>query len=162
MNEAHARRTAYQGSVVELHRSGMPMREIAKELGISHQRVHQIVSEEPSRTGRRAKVAGSTVAAIVLTASLGLAIRANLTPTASEAIHAPPVRVVVVPNVVGLPSEQAFRTLGSAGLRPAGVSTAYSTSVPALAVLNQDPEPGTRLRVGSGVNLVESKGARRS
>lgn len=37
----------YYDSVRRLYKAGMPLREIADAIGISHQRVHQIVGEEP-------------------------------------------------------------------------------------------------------------------
>jgi DNA-directed RNA polymerase specialized sigma24 family protein len=44
LDAAEARRVAYHEAVLDLYHSGTPLREIAKELGLSHQRVHQIVS----------------------------------------------------------------------------------------------------------------------
>jgi hypothetical protein len=41
-------RVDYQHAIRRLHAKGGSLREIADELGLSHQRVHQIVGEEPS------------------------------------------------------------------------------------------------------------------
>jgi DNA-directed RNA polymerase specialized sigma24 family protein len=57
LDAAESRRAAYHEAVLELHRSGKPLREIAKELGLSHQRVHQIVSGESPRRRNLGRVA---------------------------------------------------------------------------------------------------------
>jgi hypothetical protein len=55
---------------VKLHRSGVSLREIAENLGISHQRVHQIVSPaETGRTVRRARRSAAAGTAMVLLAA---------------------------------------------------------------------------------------------
>ena len=68
LDDAARLRDDYHREVVKLHRSGVSLREIAEALGISHQRVHQIVSprtdEEPTRSKRRAT--GAAVASVVL------------------------------------------------------------------------------------------------
>jgi ATP-dependent Clp protease ATP-binding subunit ClpA len=46
-HEAEDARADYHHAIRRLHASGASMREIAEALGISHQRVHQIVDEEP-------------------------------------------------------------------------------------------------------------------
>jgi hypothetical protein len=56
--------------VLKLHRSGMSLREIAEQLGISHQRVHQIVGTEEPETQKRRRLAGG-VAVIVLILLIG-------------------------------------------------------------------------------------------
>jgi len=51
-HEADAARADYQHAIRKLHAGGGSMREIAEALGLSHQRVHQIVDEEdPGDTG---------------------------------------------------------------------------------------------------------------
>ncbi|MDX3660884.1 ClpX C4-type zinc finger protein [Streptomyces sp. ID05-26A] len=49
--QADIAKAVYQHTVLRLHRAGGSMREIAEALGISHQRVHQIV-EQSKRTER--------------------------------------------------------------------------------------------------------------
>jgi hypothetical protein len=49
---AAQRRFAYHDAVIDLYRSGVPLRDIANALGVSHQRVHQIVSGGPARRAR--------------------------------------------------------------------------------------------------------------
>lgn len=72
LDEADARRGAYHEAVLDLYQQGIPLRQIASELGLSHQRVHQIVSSEPG--GPRARVwrraAGGAAGAMLL---IGLA-----------------------------------------------------------------------------------------
>jgi hypothetical protein len=64
-------RNQYHREIVKLHRSGLSLREIADALGISHQRVHQIVSppeEEskgPPRKATRTVVASAVVACLL-------------------------------------------------------------------------------------------------
>ena len=159
MDQAQGKRTEYHRAVTELHRSGMPMREIAKQLGISHQRVHQIVTGEPQRRGHRGKVVGGAVAGIILAACLGLSILANIRADHPLAFHRTPPRLVAVPNVVGMTGRQAFSALGQAGLQAEGVRSAHSNIVPAGSILSERPSVGARVRVGSGVSLVESDGA---
>src|SRR5918999_1563092 len=46
-HEEERARVDYQHAIRRLHAKGGSLREIADELGLSHQRVHQIVGEEP-------------------------------------------------------------------------------------------------------------------
>lgn len=49
LDEAENARGEYHHAIREVHDSGVPLREIAEELGLSHQRIHQIVgSGKPS------------------------------------------------------------------------------------------------------------------
>src|SRR5919106_5660940 len=54
----------YYETVRRLYKAGMPLREIAEAVGVSHQRVHQIVGEEQTRSrvrqavGKRARAGG--------------------------------------------------------------------------------------------------------
>jgi hypothetical protein len=64
----------YYDTVRRLYKEGMPLREIAEAVGVSHQRVHQIVGEEPTRSRVRRVVAkraraGGVVLILVLSAS---------------------------------------------------------------------------------------------
>ena len=62
----------YYETVRRLYKAGMPLREIAEAVGVSHQRVHQIVGEEPKRVRRVAKRARAGGAALVLVLAAGL------------------------------------------------------------------------------------------
>ena len=42
----------YHHTIRRLHAAGASLREIAETLGLSHQRVHQIIDEAASRSGR--------------------------------------------------------------------------------------------------------------
>src|SRR5438067_11973680 len=66
LDAAESRRVAYHEAVLDLYRSGTPLREIASELGLSHQRVHQIVSGEPPRRRRLPRAAGAIGGVLVL------------------------------------------------------------------------------------------------
>jgi cytochrome c oxidase subunit II len=69
LDDAETARAAYHRALRDLHRSGVPLRALAEQLGMSYQRVHQIVGSEPARkSGRR--VAGAIGAAIL--AGVGL------------------------------------------------------------------------------------------
>jgi transcriptional regulator with XRE-family HTH domain len=74
LDEADRRRAAYHREVLKLHRSGMSLREIAEELGISHQRVHQIVGAEEPETQKRRRLAGGAAVIVVLLLIAGFAI----------------------------------------------------------------------------------------
>jgi hypothetical protein len=55
-HEEERARVDYQHVIRRLHAKGGSLREIAEELGLSHQRVHQIVGEEPGEVGSRVKL----------------------------------------------------------------------------------------------------------
>ena len=64
----------YYEAVRRLYKAGMPLREIAEGAGVSHQRVHQIVGEEPTRSRVRrvvAKRARAGGAALILLLAAG-------------------------------------------------------------------------------------------
>lgn len=85
LDAAESRRVAYHEAVLALYRDGMPLREIAKELGLSHQRVHQIVSSEAPPPGRRnlGRAASGIGGALLLVAATFGALRlAHATPFA--------------------------------------------------------------------------------
>lgn len=72
LDEAERLRDAYHREVLKLHRSGASLREIAENLGISHQRVHQIVSPGAAGARRRrgrASVAAAGTAVLLLAAT---------------------------------------------------------------------------------------------
>jgi len=78
LDEADRLRADYHREILKLHRSGMSLREIAEQLGISHQRVHQIVGVAEPRRRRRA--IGGAVAALVLVAGLTVGLVATRAP----------------------------------------------------------------------------------
>jgi len=65
LDDAEGLRAEYHREVVKLHRSGMSLREIAEALGMSHQRVHQIVGGAEERPHRRGRVAGLTAGLVI-------------------------------------------------------------------------------------------------
>jgi hypothetical protein len=90
LDAAESRRTAYHQAVLDLHRSGTPLREIAKELGLSHQRVHQMVSGEAPRRSKLPRAAGGIAGVLLLIAATVLALwLAKATPLAPS-VGAPP------------------------------------------------------------------------
>lgn len=84
LDEAERQRARYHREILKLHRSGMSLREIAEQLGISHQRVHQIVgvAEEPRRRGRSI-VGGAGVALLLVMIVGGLVLRPKVASTPS-------------------------------------------------------------------------------
>jgi hypothetical protein len=81
LDDAARLREEYHREVVKLHRSGVSLREIADALGISHQRVHQIVSprdeghDRPTRRKATSAVVASVLALSVVAAGAALVIR---------------------------------------------------------------------------------------
>lgn len=71
LDEVEKRRAAYHRAIQKLHLSGMPLREIAEGLGVSHQRVHQIVTGETAAPKRRGRVTKGIAAASILALTLG-------------------------------------------------------------------------------------------
>jgi transcriptional regulator with XRE-family HTH domain len=88
LDAAESRRTAYHEAVLDLYQAGTPLREIAKELGLSHQRVHQIVSGEPPRRRKLPRAAGGIGAALVLVAATFGALRIAHAPPFLQAVPA--------------------------------------------------------------------------
>jgi hypothetical protein len=80
MDEADLLRDEYHKAIVTLHRSGATLREIADGLGISHQRVHQIVSPTTTRSRSRTRAASAGVAIVVAFVLGGIAIRSATSP----------------------------------------------------------------------------------
>ena len=94
-DEVAEARAAYYSAVSTLHQAGMPLREVAEELGLSHQRVHQMVSEAPTTLGRRIRKAAKAGGLGLLIAVLSIGVSGLLSldkplpiesaaPTASE------------------------------------------------------------------------------
>jgi hypothetical protein len=120
LDEAEKLRAEYHREVLKLHRSGMSLREIAQELGISHQRVHQIVGVSEPSPKKWGRTAGGVAVAVLLLAS-GFVISALVrdgdgpvaqfvptarTPSPSER----PCTITVTPS-----SPKAIRRLPAAG-----------------------------------------------
>ncbi|WP_326599477.1 Stk1 family PASTA domain-containing Ser/Thr kinase [Streptomyces sp. NBC_01803] len=66
--------------------------------------------------------------------------------------------VTEVPNVRGLPLEDAQRELEEAGLSPGDESWRYSTEVPRGSVIETDPPAGEERRPNQAVDLAVSRG----
>ena len=66
---------------------------------------------------------------------------------------------VTVPALAGLELKDAQRTLARNGLESTVAGEAWSESVPAGAVVAQDPAPNARLKRGRRVRVTVSKGS---
>ena len=69
---------------------------------------------------------------------------------------------VTVPNIVGMPRSQAANVLSGNMLFIANVSYEFSDTAPEETVLSQQYPAGTRVRTGSGVNIVVSQGPKKN
>jgi hypothetical protein len=114
LDAAESRRAAYHEAVLDLHRTGTPLREIAKELGLSHQRVHQIVSGEPPRRSKLPRAAGVAGGVLLLlaAATFGALRLAHAAPFAPQPGFR---RVVITRQMVA-----AFRGFGGITHPPGG------------------------------------------
>jgi len=92
LDVADSHRVAYHEAVLDLYRGGTPLREIAKELGLSHQRVHQIVSGEPARQRKLGKAAGGIGGALVLIAATFGALRIAHAAPFVQTVRVPPAK----------------------------------------------------------------------
>jgi hypothetical protein len=92
LDAAESHRVAYHEAVLNLYRSGTPLREIAKELGLSHQRVHQIVSGEPPRRRSHRRAAGGIAGVLVLIAATFGALRIAHAPPFVQTVRVPPAK----------------------------------------------------------------------
>lgn len=86
-------------------------------------------------------------------------------PPPSEPPPPPPVvaavpepEMVSVPNVVGMPQDQAERVIADARLGKGSITFQQHKTVPAGHVISQDPAAGTRVPPGTPVHLVISTG----
>jgi hypothetical protein len=80
-------RAAYVEAVRRLNDSGVPLREIAEELGLSHQRVHQMVAggtARPSAAKRAARGVAGMALILALTAAIVHIARAEIAPLADR------------------------------------------------------------------------------
>lgn len=69
------------------------------------------------------------------------------------------LEMVTVPDLTNLSERESRLRLAQFGLEIGEVSHAYHPNMPPDLVIAQEPEPDTRVRVGSKVNLVFSTGA---
>lgn len=113
LDAAESRRVAYHEAVLDLYRSGTPLREIAKELGLSHQRVHQIVSGEPPRRRSLGRAAGGIAGVFVLIAATFGALRIAHAPPFVQTVRAPTPKywhtVAIDPNTGHIVSRYLVR-----------------------------------------------------
>jgi len=154
LDAAESHRVAYHQAVLDLYSSGTPLREIAKELGLSHQRVHQIVSGEQPR-GRNIKEAAAGGAAAVL-------LLVAVTFGALRLAHAPPfVQTVPVPVAVTLRDYAAATRIVQDGLNARVI---YRKKNIGMGLVNQvyaqQPTPGQRVTKGSTVTLYAERPAK--
>ena len=68
------------------------------------------------------------------------------------------MELVVVPDLGGMLQEEAIEALEAAQLRLGIVIKENHESVPANAVLGQEPEPGAQVHAGTAINLYISRG----
>jgi hypothetical protein len=103
LDAAESRRVAYHEAVHDLYQRGIPLREIAQQLGLSHQRVHQIVSGEPPRKRNHGRVArGGAAAAVLLGVLFGGLRLAQAPPFAGRSDRSMPVAIVNLKDVARL------------------------------------------------------------
>ncbi|MGK5532291.1 Stk1 family PASTA domain-containing Ser/Thr kinase [Streptomyces sp. URMC 129] len=85
----------------------------------------------------------------------GERVRKNATVTITVSLGP---EMTEVPNVRGLPLEEARRELTDAGLTPGEEDWRYSTEVPRGSVIETDPPAGEERRPNQAVDLAVSKG----
>jgi heme/copper-type cytochrome/quinol oxidase subunit 2 len=66
LDDAEAARATYHQALRELYRSGVPLRDLAEQLGMSHQRVHQIVGETTQPAKKRDRRVTGAIVAVML------------------------------------------------------------------------------------------------
>ena len=153
LDAAESRRLAYHEAALDLYRSGVPLREIASELGLSHQRVHQIVSGEPPRRRKLPRAAGGAGAAVLLIPATFGALRLA---------HAPPfVPTAQVPAVISMRDFDAVGRIVRGGLNARVI---YRRKNIGMGLVNhvyaQQPTPGKRVTKGSTVTLYAERPAK--
>jgi hypothetical protein len=140
LDEAARLRDAYHREIVKLHRSGLSLREIADELGISHQRVHQIVApheDAPRAKSKRGVAAGAIVAAVVLAGAIALESRGSVGTYGAQ------VRPVVSPHPVARCTVMTSNGRPTA-LSPLDMAAACKSAHRSVVVL--DPNTGKILK----------------
>lgn len=146
IDTAESRRAAYHDAILELHAAGVPLREIAAQLGLSHQRVHQIVTSSVPRRRKAGKAAARVAAAALLAiaATLGGLRLAHAAPFESSTALSGPVLEQIV----------AEARTELAGLGDPSVSTAEVFGPGRETVLERamsgDPPPRRSSLWGSG------------
>lgn len=75
LDDAEAARAAYHQALKELHRSGVPLSDLGEKLGMSRQRVHQIVGETtPPSKKRNRRIIGAIGTATLVAVGLVAAV----------------------------------------------------------------------------------------
>lgn len=122
-------RDAYVESVQRLYVSGMPLRDIADELGLSHQRVHQMVTDGDSAGAAKRKVMKGAAGVALL--ALLFVVGGQLRPVSGDVSQAATaVRAFEVSNGETYPDPvTAVRaSLGEYGLGGASVREVFRFS----------------------------------
>jgi hypothetical protein len=121
LDEAERLRDEYHREIVKLHRSGMSLREIADGLGISHQRVHQIVAPLEERSGSRrgrGKSIGAAGVAITVLLAGGIWLTRSQHPVAQRSIASPSPterdESLAIPCLVHMSDRSAFSPITAA------------------------------------------------
>jgi PASTA domain len=109
----------------------------------------------PAHVGKRLRV---VVTATNIDGSRSATSEASAVVVAAKVT--PPVRCVV-PNVRGRSLKQAKSRLRRAHCRPGRIVRAFSASVRRGRVISQSPRPGARMKQGTRIKLVVSKGRKR-
>jgi hypothetical protein len=147
LDAAESKRTAYHEAMLDLiDRGGPSLQEFAKELGLAHQQVHEIVRRQPPRGRHLARTAVAVGGVLVLVAATLAGLRLA---------HAPPFVVTVrVPRVLNLTEAAATKRIKKAGLEARIVNlrrdVPRSLSHHVLGVSNA---PSERVAKGSTVTL---------
>jgi hypothetical protein len=163
LDEAESKRAEYHRAIKKMHLAGVPLRDIAEQLGISHQRVHQIVTgESPQPKRKRAKtIGGVAVLILVVAASVGGAFaytrRGPFTPIPRGPLAS---NVIQMPRVTGLSVVDAQRLLAQNDICVKQI-TASGTGEAADDVAAQSPAGGALITKGADVS-IEVPGPERS
>ena len=89
--------------------------------------------------------------------NLNAAAAQTVTLSGSGAVNGVP-SLVTVPSVVGQTQAAAASPITSVGLAMGTVTTASSSTVASGSIIDQSPEPGTQVNLGSAVSLLVSTG----
>jgi hypothetical protein len=137
LDEAEKLRAAYHREVVKLHRSGVSLREIAEQLGISHQRVHQIVGTEAPAPRRGRRVVGVAAIAVLLVA--GTALGVATLHRGPEPVTAPSA---ALHTVLGSPAYTVCHVTASSHRNGSALSPFATCTVPGETIVAIDPNTG--------------------